>query len=200
MKKIGILGGSFDPFHLGHLNIAKTVLEYNQLDHILITPAYIPPHKQRSLVANFEQRCQMIALSIKEEKGISISALDKQIGELSYTYHLLQRFREEYPKAELFFIMGEDSFREFSNWYHPKGICQLAKIIVLPRNTDNLKDLEQLANESSRLYHGEFMITPMEIIPISSTAIRSAVKSNESLVNLVDGKVERYIYEQGLYR
>ena len=130
--KLGVLGGSFNPIHNGHLAMAEAVREAHALDLVLFVPAGRPPHKQEDL-APAEDRYRMVVLAIEWREGFAASDLETSRPGPSYTVETLQELHRRNPGAEIFFIMGEDSISEFPGWREPERILELARVVAVNR-------------------------------------------------------------------
>lgn len=187
MKKIGILGGTFNPVHLGHLQIAKNALEAANLDSVILFPSKNPPHKNNEIVLPFEIRLELIEESIKNEPDLSVSDLDDREGKETYTYYLLQKLKKRYPNAELYFIIGEDNVSELKTWYKYEYLLEHLKFIVFTRKTANLSKWKNLDYLSKLDFH------QMNPIDISSSEIREKIKNHQIIKGLVPEIIENKI-------
>lgn len=182
---IGILGGSFDPVHNGHMSLAKKALRQLKLDALFFLPAYMPPHKNRKL-APVTDRKRMLKLAAAGNKKFSVSDYELKNKSKSYTYKSLRYFRKKYPGTQLYFIMGSDSAAEFGTWRYPGKIRSCAEIVIGVRAGHNLKN-------------ADFIFLKGKIADISSTAIREKIKKGVSLKKYLPPAVERYIKQNGIY-
>ncbi len=189
-SRVGLFGGSFNPIHLGHLIMAEQAREQLNLDRVLIAPAGQPPHKSGQDLASIPDRMAMIELAIASNDGLVCSDLDIGGAEPSFTWRLLERLRELYPAAELWFIMGGDSLSEFDTWARPERILELASIAVVER--------PGYVVESDRLASVEVVEAPL--CEISSTGIRARIKDRATVRYLVPDQVRAYIDDNTLYR
>jgi len=187
--KIGLLGGTFDPIHKGHLQLARAAQKAFQLNKILFIPAFIPPHKksQRDLTPA-PYRLEMVQRAIEGEETFEVSDMELNRPEISYTVDTLKILKHQNPHDELFLILGADSLREIGTWREPESIKQLAKLLVAPRENLDLKGDE-----------GEYQMIPMPLCPISSTEIRLRLKRQESVQDILPKNIEAYIRGKGLY-
>ncbi len=204
LRKIGILGGTFDPPHLAHLRIAEETREAYQLDKVFFIPAGLPPHKKDYTISPFEYRFKMVELAIKGNSAFEILDIEKDIIP-SYTLKTLQKLSNVFPDAEKFFILGWDSFCEFETWWNYEKILDFANIIVIPRKVKNWRDLERYFQKKVReLWKEEkryrVFLFKTETLNISSTFIRDLCKQGKSIRYLVPESVYFYIKEKGLYR
>ena len=195
--RIGILGGTFNPIHNGHLYMAFEAKETLELDKIIFVPNYIPPHKE-AYDRDPEDALKMLELVIEEYDDFLISTyeLDKQ--GLSYTYETLDHFTKIYPHDEFFFIIGEDSYVNFSRWKNPEIIISLAKLVVFQRH-----GFDEKKSDGTRMLLEKQGKTPIildsMILEISSSDIRERVAKRKEISFLVPAKVRDYIYEHELY-
>ena len=196
-QRIGVLGGTFDPVHNGHLHIADALRAALDLDGVLWVPAGRPPHKSDQIVSSDHDRLAMLDLALAGSATDEISTIDIDRSGPSYTADTLEILAEHFPNAQLFFLMGEDSLRDLPEWHHPERILRVAKLAVAGRpgvETD-LESLEfQVPGVRKRVH-----VVPTEEIAISSSEIRRRVKENQSIRGLVPASVEAYIQEHGLY-
>jgi nicotinate-nucleotide adenylyltransferase len=191
--KIGILGGSFNPVHIGHLLVAEDIIEKLKLDKIIFIPAYDPPHKKNLL--NFERRWQMLKMAIAKNPLFELSGIEKQRSGKSFTIDTLRELKKQYPKDKLFFIMGTDQFAELSTWKEPDKLFQLAEIIVMRRPGFELKKYPK------RVAAKEKSVTLLDVIQIdiASAEIRYRIKNNLSIRYMLPEPVLHYIIRNRLY-
>ncbi len=188
---IGVLGGTFNPVHNGHLFIAKFCLKHLHLDKILFIPSAKPPHKNRE-IAEFQHRYNMLKLALSNSPKFEISDLEHKRRELSYSVITLQELHKIYSKAEIFFIIGEDNVEELPTWYNYRDLFKLANLVVVSRKVDKSKwhDLD---------YSDELNFLEMPLIDISSTKIRDKIRKGEDVSHLLPKMVYEYIKENKLY-
>ncbi len=185
--KIGIFGGSFDPVHNGHIEIAKKTLRQLKLDILYFVPAFSPPHKTRKLT-DAVYRKRMLQLAIKNFPKFKISDFESKRKKKIYTFQTLNYFRKKYPAAELYFVIGSDSARDLKNWKNVKEIMQLSKIVSAERKGYKTKIKK------------DFLKLEGIIADISSTDIREKIKKGFSIKGLVPTVIEKYIKKNGLYK
>ena len=194
---IGVLGGTFDPVHNGHLHIGDALRTALDLDGVLWVPAGRPPHKSDQIVSSDKDRLAMLDLALAGSAIDEISTIDINRSGPSYTADTLEILAERFPTARLFFLMGEDSLRDLSTWHHPERILRVAELAVAGRpgvDTD-LQSLEfQVPGVRKRVH-----VVPTEEMAISSSDIRRRVRENQSIRGLVPASVEAYIQNHGLY-
>lgn len=190
-NRVGILGGTFDPVHIGHLITTQYVLEKRSLDKIIFIPCHISPLKKDILNSLPGHRLKMLKLAVGNNPRFEISEFELQKGEVSYTYDSLVEMKKKYADIEL--IIGYDNLVVFDKWYRPDDIFDLAKVIVMKRFGDEGK----IANHK---YFEKAIILDSPSIEISSTEIRQRVKNNLPIDYLVPQQVKEYILGNGLYK
>jgi len=204
LKKIGILGGTFDPPHLAHLRIAEEVREAYLLDKIFFIPASVPPHKKNYTVTPFKDRLKMVELAIQSNNFFEALDIEKDIIP-SYTLKTLQKLKETYPEVEKFLIIGWDSFCEFETWWNYEKIVNFANIIVIPRRLISWEKIEEYFYKKVKELWAEEAFNrvyffKIKTFDISSTLIRNLYKEGKSIRYLVPDSVFFYIQEKGFYR
>jgi nicotinate-nucleotide adenylyltransferase len=196
-QRIGVLGGTFDPVHNGHLHIGDALRTALDLDGVLWVPAGRPPHKSDQIVSSDKDRLAMLDLALAGSAIDEISTIDINRSGPSYTADTLEILADRFPTARLFFLMGEDSLRDLSTWHHPERSLRVAELAVAGRpgvDTD-LQSLEfQVPGVRKRVH-----VVPTEEMAISSSDIRRRVRENQSIRGLVPASVEAYIQNHGLY-
>ena len=187
VNKIGLFGGSFDPIHNGHIILAKKSLKQLELDYIFFIPIYLPPHKSRKL-SNISKRLEMLKIAIKGIKKAKISYFEIKRKAKTYTYQIIEHFKKEYNKTEIYLIIGSDSALDLKKWKKYKKIINLSKVVFCERENYYFKEKKGF-------------IKLIGTIPnISSTEIRDKIKKNIPIKNLVPINVEKYINKNGLYK
>ena len=200
-KKIGIMGGTFDPIHVGHLVLAETAYEQYGLDKVWFMPSGNPPHKRnRAGRATDEQRISMAELAIEGNDHFALSTEDMQPEGYSYTYLLLERLQAKNPDTEFYFIIGGDSLFDFDTWKEPAKICKNAKLLVAGRNQVAKEQVEEQMQALSKRYSGEFLLLDVPNLDISSNMLRTRTKEQKSIRYYVPDAVGSYIKEQQLYQ
>lgn len=196
--RIGIIGGTFNPPHTGHINAARAALGELSLSRLIFIPSAIPPHKQMAEnSATPEQRLDMARLAA-EELPAEVSDMEILRGGTSYTVDTLRILKERNPEDELWFIMGTDMFLTIEKWREPEEIMRMANIAVAPRNKADRESLIRHAENLRRKYGAEARVMEKEALEISSTEIRNAIKS-ENLSEYLPKSVYDYIKQNNLY-
>jgi nicotinate-nucleotide adenylyltransferase len=187
MKKVGILGGTFNPPHNGHLIIANEVLDALKLDEIRFMPNAIPPHKEKAGDADVSQRLEMTRLAIEDTPYFQLETAEIERGGKSYTYDTMVELKTKEPDTEFFFIIGGDSIDSLKTWYRIEELLQFVTFVGVGRIGS--------AGET------EYSITKVDIplIDLSSTLIRRRFTEGKTVKFLIPEKVEHYIREECLY-
>ncbi len=213
-QRLGILGGSFDPIHLGHLRSAEEVREALSLDRVYFVPANRPPHKPERRLAEGGARLAMLEIAIAGNPAFRASPVELERGGTSYSIDTLQSFATTEPGALLFFIVGIDTFREMNTWKDVARLFEAASVVVTSRPPNaverSIQHLPVAAQEafcydSSTLSYRHRSGTRLSFlsitgIDVSATDIRERVHRGQSIRYLVPADVERYIQQHGLYR
>jgi nicotinate-nucleotide adenylyltransferase len=192
--RVGILGGTFDPPHHGHLLMAERARVQYDLHHVIFLPAGVPPHKRDEPITAREHRWAMTELACADHTGFFISRRELDREGPSYTIDTLRDFQERLgPETRLYFIMGQDSAEEVETWKQPQALREEVTLLVAPRPGKG----ESWQPED--LPEGMFPID-MPACDLSSTAIREAVAEGRPISHLVPAAVEAYIEKHNLYR
>ncbi|MCK5676464.1 MAG: nicotinate-nucleotide adenylyltransferase [Verrucomicrobia bacterium] len=201
-KRIGIIGGSFDPLHLGHLIIAQDAVEHLGLSEVVFIPAAIPPHKQQREQVVAEHRLAMLRLALEADARFSVSDIEIRRGGVSYSVDTIRGLKESRPEAEWVLIVGSDTLVDLHNWYKIDEVLDLCEVATFLRPGEN--NLEEIAGKVLVAEHHRKRlienIVETHLVEISSTEIRMRVAEGRSIRYLVPAEVELYILEHGLYR
>jgi len=191
-KKLGILGGTFDPIHMGHLVLAEQAREQFELDQIIFIPSASPPHKTEQELSLAIHRFEMTKLALEGNRYFSVSDIELKRKGLSYTIETLRELKGFYKDSEIYFLTGSDVLEEITTWRDPEEIYKLARIVIAVRPGFNKFDPEHHFAKKS-------VIVRITGVDISSTQIRQKVRNGESIKYLVPSKVEEYIKKKNLY-
>jgi nicotinate-nucleotide adenylyltransferase len=214
-RRIGIYGGTFDPIHNGHLEIARAVVRNFDLDELLIVPAHRPPHKNSRSISDAYHRYTMAVLATLDEARLKVSTVELEAPDRPYTFETMQRLREGFgSQAKLFFVMGADSFEEINLWREPAQILDSANIIVITRPRHAVSIAHLPARFAANLFDlrgsrvetaappaagGVYLIDYVNV-DISSTEIRRRVRDGEPFDDDVPPRVADYIRKYKLYK
>jgi nicotinate-nucleotide adenylyltransferase len=207
---LGVLGGTFDPIHNGHIAAAEAAERALDLNRILLVPSRIPPHRQDPVGAGAEHRLAMAELAAGERPGWSASRIEIDREGPSYTYDTLAELRQQFPGTQIFFILGADAFAEITTWSRYPAVLDLANFVVVSRpgiTLDSLCERVPSAFPSTSLRASSLESSATtRVIPVesptpdvSSTEIRRRIRARESLAGLVPDSVASYIQTHRLY-
>ena len=197
--KLGVLGGSFDPPHLGHLILAEEARLGLDLEQVLFVPAGAPWRKAGQELSPWEDRLAMVRLAVADNPHFAASTLEIDRQGPSYTAETLTALHEELPAdSELFFIMGQDSLADLPNWWQPQRIISLARLAVAGRTAGEAAEADALEKEVPGIAD-RLVWLDMPRIDISATAVRDRVRRGLSIRYWVPPSVEEYIRQHKLY-
>jgi nicotinate-nucleotide adenylyltransferase len=192
--RLGVLGGTFDPIHLGHLLLAEQAREQLALDSVLVIPAARPPHKPDRVLSPYAVRYRMCELALEGVAGIVASDIERDAARPSYTVDTLRRLRGEPGVKKLWLLVGQDCVPEMAAWHEPLEIFRLASIAVYPRPSAGPEG-SAAEPEGERL-----VLLEGPRLQLSSSEIRTRVHAGRTIRFLVPEPVRRFIVEEGLYR
>lgn len=196
MKKIGIYGGSFSPPHSGHVSAAKQFMEALSLDELLIMPSHISPHKVTDPSLTSRHRYEMAKIAFAGLSNVTVSDYEIQKGDVSYTANTLTHFSNE---GDLYFLCGTDMFLTLSRWYRPDIIFQNATIVLASRENGKEEEIQQAKESYEKDYGARIVILNNQVLEISSTEVRNALKQGKDVSRYLSKDVEVYIREHNLY-
>jgi nicotinate-nucleotide adenylyltransferase len=191
--KIGILGGTFNPVHNGHLTIALSVKEALGLNLVYLVPSSNPPHKNSNLLP-YQIRRKMLEIAIEPYPHLQISDLDYTPGRKSYTKHLIQAFREEHPLSKLFFLIGADNIPQLASWFDHQWLLDNVNIVAVNRPGNEIEEYRNLD------YFPKLTVIDAKPVDISSAEIRRRLADGKNIDHLVPAEVARFIVSKNLYR
>lgn len=199
MKKMGLFGGSFDPIHRGHIDMALRLADKLDLDSILLMPTFVPPHKIRASMAAAEHRLEMCRLAAREHPQLQVSDLELQRQGASFTVDTLSTLCEQYPNTEWYLITGADMFTTLRTWHRFEDIARMAVLCTIPRAGTDTTHLQEYAAaleaDGIRCY-----VDDRPVLDVSSTEIRRRIATGESTDGLLPLPVAEYIRRYGLYQ
>lgn len=198
-QKIGIMGGTFDPIHYGHLLIAQSAADEFQLDKVLFVPTGKSPHKQEELVTDAEKRCHMVKLAIASNEKFCFCDMEVKNQGVNYTYATLEKLWKLYDNSRLYFIMGGDSLKDFSSWREPGLICKYAVILAAVRDEMAGLEMRETIEELKELYQAKIHMLHSPNFSVSSRSIRERLRNNHSVRYLVPDEVREFIYREKIY-
>jgi nicotinate-nucleotide adenylyltransferase len=202
--KIGICGGTFDPFHRGHLEPVLAARGVMQWDRLIYVPAYRQPFKSEIIIASGYHRFTMAVLATEAVEMIWVTPLELERGATSYTVETLELLRAEYPQATLDWIIGDDNLARLDEWKRLDRIFELANFAVLWRlaRPDDIpaQHRSRVSSPAGRGKNGSIVFAENATVPVSSTEIRRRIRAGEPIGGLVDPRVSHYIEHNRLYR
>jgi len=194
--KLGIMGGTFNPIHQGHLVAAEVIWDEFGLDEVIFVPSGRPPHKDNDEIASPEHRWMMTVLATATNPHFSTSLIEIKRGGESYTRDTILELREIYGKdAQCYFITGADAIAEISAWHKVEDLPKLARFVAVSRPGYKL-NMEKI---DPRFQHCTYLVE-VPALAISSTEIRRRIKRGQTIKYLVPEAVEKYIYKNKLYK
>ena len=200
MKSIGILGGTFNPIHNGHLYIASEAMEELNLSEVLFIPAGNPPHKNDLAILEAELRGEMTKEAIKDYQGFKYCDYEINKKSYSYTYETLQYLKSKYANTKLYFIVGADSLLNLDKWKNVPEIFRLAQLVVFLRPGFSTEELKKVKKETEDYYSTKIILLELLQMDISSSDIRKRIAENRNYQFLIPKEVYRYIEQNSLYK
>lgn len=227
MARIGIMGGTFDPIHNGHLMLGRQAYREYHLDRVWYMPSGQPPHKKGNHVTPAADRCAMVSLALEREEGLFLSEFETSRGGTTYTATTLSLLCGEHPGDEFYFIIGADSLYEIESWYHPERILAMAGLLVAPReyrqgvtgaqpaskyeqgvtgvlfaskSKEASASLDEQIEHLRLTYNARIEKLHCQKMDISSHEIRQAIREGREVGNLIPPEVLRYIQTHHLYQ
>ncbi len=199
MRKIGIMGGTFDPIHYGHLVLAEQIRTQFNLEKILFIPAGIPPHKLDMDITSSKHRYFMSLLATITNPSFEVSKIEIEEKSISYTVNTIRKLKSIYKDGDLYFITGADALYELDTWNDLENLLKMCNFIAATRPGIDNKLLVEKKDFLNKKYDANIIITAVPALAISSTDIRNRIKDGESIKYIVPESVEYYIYKNNLY-
>ena len=197
MPEIGLMGGSFNPIHRGHISLARAALESGKVERVLFLPTGNPPHKKEGLADKFD-RLRMVELAVKHEPGMAVCREEIDRDGVIYTVDTLAALKRKMPDCTLTYLIGADTLRALSTWRRVETVIERCKFLVMMREGETRGEVIRLAGLwTSRGAQIDFL--DARKMDISSTQIREYIQKNQPFDALVPGAVAAYIRERGLY-
>lgn len=200
IQKIGIMGGTFNPIHNGHLLMAEYAREEFDLNKVLFLPTGHSPHKLEQQITEASMRCDMIELAIQDNPFFKLDLTEVKEERISYTYLTLPLLKKKHPNAELYFILGADSLFDLEDWKKPEEILSTCNILAAYREDKREKDFQKQIDYLNKKYHAHIYPLHMPSFDVSSSNIRNRIREHRSIHYLVPKEVEHYIRKTGLYQ
>ncbi|MCX7657437.1 MAG: nicotinate-nucleotide adenylyltransferase [Oscillospiraceae bacterium] len=199
MEKLAIFGGTFNPIHNGHINLAKRFKDELSLDRVVLMPAKKSPWKSGEELVCDEDRLNMCSLAAEGLSGFEVSNYEIKKGGTSYTVETLRYFKQAYPDSELYFIMGGDMFLSLEKWFCFEEILSLCTILAAARRGGEYENLKIFEDRLKGLYGAKTRVLEMEPYEISSSEIRKMIKLRKDFSCYLPERVVKYIMSKNLY-
>lgn len=198
-RRVGIMGGTFNPIHNGHLLLAETARDRCILDQVLFLPSGNSYMKEESEIAPSEARVHMTMLAIEDNPYFALSRIEVDRPGNTYTYETLEELHKQQPDWELFFILGADCLFMMEDWKYPERIFRDCHILAAVRDDKDRTDLVNQINHLRERFKAQITLLPMKEIGISSTDIRERIRSGHSVQYLLPSKVIAYMTQHHIY-
>lgn len=195
--KIGIMGGTFDPVHLAHLEMGRAAKRQKNLDEVWFMPTKIPPHKKGKVVTDENIRFKMVEIAVSEEKDFYASDFELQFPQVTYTAQTVERLQMTYPEHTFYFILGGDSLFYFDQWFHPEKILHYTEVLAFSRDGIPKKAMEERAAWLMQKLGGVIEILEMKHMEISSSMIRRRIAEGKDVKKYLPKGVHAYLAENG---
>lgn len=201
MAEIGIMGGTFDPIHNGHLMLGRQAYEEYHLDEVWFMPSGNPPHKKDHLVTDAALRCKMVRLAIEGFPKFRLSEFEVQRAGNTYTAETLRLLHLHYPKHRFYFIVGADSLYEIENWFHPEQVMSQTILLAAGREyADAPRNMEEQIAYLKEKYKADIRMLHCREMDISSNELREMESHGHRISRYVPRSVENYIQIHKLYQ
>ena len=199
MRKIGIMGGTFNPIHVGHLMLAQWAMEEQHLDEIWFVPTGCSYMKEQQNVVSPEDRFQMVSLAVADNDRMKCLDLEIKREGHTYSYETIEQLKQEYPEIEFYFIFGADCLFAIETWRCPEKIFANCRVIAAGRGGASEKQMREKIEELEAKYGADIIMMPFPSLAISSTLIRERVREGKNVRYLVPEVVADYIEGKRLY-
>lgn len=198
-NRVGIMGGTFNPIHDAHVQMALTACRELALDHVLVMPSSVPPHKGGMTIASADDRSNMIKLAIAKHPELVYSDFELKREGKTYTADTIRLLKEEAPDTEYYFIIGADSLLSIETWYHPERLLPEMVTVVFRRDNHSVSELNDRIIYLQEKYDCKIVLLSAPEIAVSSSGIRAAIAAGQTPEHLAQ-EVADYIRKRGLYR
>ncbi|AOZ96379.1 nicotinate-nucleotide adenylyltransferase [Butyrivibrio hungatei] len=199
-RRIGILGGTFDPIHNAHLLLGESAREQFNLDRVIFIPNNLAHLPNRTEITPGDVRYQMVKMAISDNPYFTCSRIEIDKPEGTYTYNTIQELKVMYPGDELYLILGGDSIIGIDTWYRAKDLLTSCTILAAVREDDDLAALDKKRNELKKIYNADIRLLKFNRIDISATEIRQRIRSGRSVRYMLPDEVVEFLCIKGLYK
>lgn len=200
-KKVGILGGTFNPIHNGHINMALTLIDEYDLDTVMLMPSANPPHKRDNKdIAPAQARLDMAALAALGCRGLSVTSVELMRDGYSYTSDTMEELLDKNPRTDYYFIIGSDSLFDLEQWHDFQKLFRLTRFICVRRMDHDKLSVAAHAAYLKEKYNAQIFVSAYDGLYISSTYIRERIAEGKDIDDFVPAAVRDYIYANRLYK
>lgn len=199
MRKIGIMGGTFNPIHIGHLLLAESALAEYALDEVWFMPTGCSYMKREDNILSGEIRYHMVELATQGNRQFKVSDMEIKRDGYTYTYETLRDLKQIYPEHDFYFIFGADCLYTIEKWKSPQEIFDHCTIVAALRGDSSLEDMKAKKRDLENLFHAKILLLPFMQVEISSTLIRDRITNGKSVRYMLPEKVLSFIEEKQLY-
>ena len=199
-KRVGIMGGTFNPIHLGHLIIAEAAYEAYNLDEVLFVPSGVSYMKDQSEILDAKKRVHMTGLAIEDNPHFALSTIEIDRDGNSYSYETLETLRKQNPNTEYYFLVGADTLFALETWKHPEILLPSCTILVAVRNGVPMEKMQEQASYLEKKFGGSIKLLTTPNIEISSTDIRKRLAENRNVKYFLPDSVLDFINKYDLYK
>ncbi len=200
LKKIGVMGGTFNPIHYGHLATAEAVRNKYNLDKIIFMPSGNPPHKSKKEIIHKDHRYNMTMIATMSNIYFEASDIEIKRDGMTYTVDTLEQLKKNYKNSQIFFITGADALCDIDSWKYLDKNFELATFVGATRPGIECDEVNQKIDQLKQKYNANILDIYVPSLDISSTNLRKKIKKIESIKYLLPENVEKYIYKNNLYR
>lgn len=199
-RRIGIMGGTFNPIHVGHLLLAEWVINEVSLDEVWLIPNGKSYMKEEQEIAPAEDRLRMTELAVKRNRYFKCLDMEVKRSGYTYSYETLEELNRAYPGNEFYFILGADCLFTLETWKFPERFFRCCKVIAAVRDDSSLEEMEEKKAELEQRFGGEILLIPFIRMSLSSTEIRERIRQGKSIRYMVPDSVLTYIEGKRLYK
>lgn len=199
-SRVGILGGTFNPIHNGHLLLAENAFDTFKLNKVLFMPTGDPPHKDNKIIVSKERRLRMIELAIEDNHHFDVSTIEMDRLGTTYTIDTLNYLKEQNPNYKYYFIIGADTLEQLLNWKNYSNVFNLCEFIVAQRDHYVKKNILNIKKDLENNNDAKIHWLPMPKIDLSSSEIRKRINQGNTIKYMVPKDIEHYIYLNNLYK
>lgn len=197
--KIGIYGGSFNPIHKGHINLALQLTLELDLDKVVFVPANNPPHKDKESFLDGKIRYDLCKSVCEKYDKFEVSDIELKSTEINYTVNTLKKYVLQYPDSEIFLLLGSDMFKRISFWKGFDQIVKMATLCTMPRNYEEIEDILKTERKLNQFY-AKTRVCTTKIMTISSTEIKDKIKKGEDVKCLLPKEIYEFIIRNNIYK